>query len=54
MGAWQLKSMLSLTANGMPDADIINFDASLSGMTIELTSGELLIANPLTINGLGS
>ncbi|WP_287324477.1 right-handed parallel beta-helix repeat-containing protein [Okeania sp. SIO1F9] len=41
-------------ANATPDADTITFDSSLTGMTIGLTSGELSITNPLTINGLGA
>ncbi|NEN91156.1 MAG: right-handed parallel beta-helix repeat-containing protein [Okeania sp. SIO3H1] len=41
-------------ANAMPDADIITFDSSLTGMTIRLTSGELSITDSLTINGLGA
>ncbi len=46
-----------LDANaGAPDIYTINFDSSLSGQTIMLTSGELSIAgnNPLFINGLGA
>lgn len=34
--------------------DTIDFDASLSGGTITLSSGELLIGNSLTITGLGA
>ncbi|NEN91157.1 MAG: hypothetical protein F6K48_20510 [Okeania sp. SIO3H1] len=41
-------------ANATPDADIISFDSSLTGMTIGLTSEELSITNSLTINGLGA
>ncbi|NEQ77545.1 MAG: hypothetical protein F6K23_33750 [Okeania sp. SIO2C9] len=41
-------------ANATPDADTINFDSSLTGMTIGLTGGELSITNSLTINGLGA
>src|SRR6478752_699253 len=32
----------------------IDFDPSLSGRTITLTSGELVVASPMTINGAGS
>ncbi|MGD1806506.1 choice-of-anchor Q domain-containing protein, partial [Dapis sp. BLCC M126] len=41
-------------ANATLDADTITFDSSLTGQTIGLTSGELFITNPLTINGLGA
>ena len=43
-----------LDANTAPSADTIDFDTLLSGGTITLTSGELLIADDLTINGLGA
>ena len=40
-------------ANGLAGADTIEFDASLSGKTILLAQGELLITESLTVNGLG-
>ncbi|NER20965.1 MAG: PEP-CTERM sorting domain-containing protein [Symploca sp. SIO1C2] len=43
-----------LDANGLGGADEILFDLGLSGGTINLTSGELLITDDLTINGLGA
>ena len=52
-GAGSLRDAINM-ANGNGEADIINFDASLSGMSIGLTSGELLITEGLTINGLGA
>ena len=36
------------------DGDTINFDVSLKGQTIALTSGELVIDKSITITGLGS
>src|SRR5690349_8532204 len=42
------------TTNAFPGADVIKFDASLSGATIVLNSGELQILDHLTINGLGA
>ena len=36
------------------DGDTINFDVSLKGQTIALTSGELVIDKSLTITGPGS
>ena len=53
MGAGSLRDAIDM-ANMNPGDDIINFDISLSGMTIGLTSGELSITDSLTINGLGS
>ena len=41
-------------ANNTRGADIIEFEAQLSSQTISLTTGELTIADDLTINGLGS
>jgi len=41
-------------ANANPGADTIEFDASLAGMTITLTSGELRITDSLTIRGPGA
>ena len=41
-------------ANATNGADIIILDSSLSGKTINLTSGEILITESLTIEGLGS
>ncbi|NEP14923.1 MAG: right-handed parallel beta-helix repeat-containing protein [Symploca sp. SIO2C1] len=43
-----------LDANGLGGADNILFDPGLSGGTINLTSGELLITDDLTISGLGA
>ena len=43
-----------LDANGLGGVDEIFFDSGLSGGTINLTSGELLITDDLTINGLGA
>ena len=40
-----------LDANALDGADTINFDPSLSGQTITLTSGELRITDDLTIDG---
>jgi hypothetical protein len=36
------------------DGDTINFDSSLNGQTITLTSGELLVNKSVTINGPGA
>jgi parallel beta-helix repeat protein len=41
-------------ANAAAGPDTIDFDTSLSGKTILLTHGELLITSSVTINGLGS
>ena len=41
-------------ANVLPDADTIVFTPGLAGKTIQLTTGELLITSPLTIQGLGA
>src|SRR4029453_18520303 len=35
------------------DGDTINFDSSLNGQTLTLTSGELLVNKSVTINGPG-
>ncbi len=43
-----------LDANGLGGADEILFDSGLSGGTINLTGGELLITDDLAINGLGA
>ena len=43
-----------LDANGLGGVDEIFFDSGLSGGTINLTSGELLITDDLAINGLGA
>lgn len=40
--------------DGPPIEDVIEFDPGLSGETITLTSGELVITGDLTINGLGA
>src|SRR5438552_5662897 len=42
--------MLALAGSG----DTINFDSSLAGQTITLTSGELAITKNLDIEGLGA
>jgi hypothetical protein len=42
-----------LDANTAAGADTIQFDAGLSGRSISLTSGPLVIASDLTIEGLG-
>src|SRR5262249_32037040 len=36
------------------DGDTINFDSSLNGQTITLTSGELVVNKSVTINGPGA
>ncbi|MDR9404951.1 MAG: hypothetical protein RI580_16100, partial [Halothece sp. Uz-M2-17] len=51
-GAGSLRQAI-IDANSASGADIINFDGSLSGGTITLTSGQLEITDDLTINGLG-
>ncbi|NEP14922.1 MAG: PEP-CTERM sorting domain-containing protein [Symploca sp. SIO2C1] len=43
-----------LDANGLGGADEILFDSGLSGGTINLTGGELLITDDLSISGLGA
>ena len=53
MGVGSLRQAIA-DANGSMGADIIQFDSSLNGTTIGLTSGELLITDSLTINGLGA
>jgi len=40
-------------ANALPSSDTIRFDPLLSGGTILLTLGELVVTDDLTINGLG-
>ncbi len=49
-GAGSLRQAL-LDANSTLGADIIRFDSSLSGQVIRLTSGELTVADDLTIEG---
>ncbi|MEM7556367.1 MAG: DUF4347 domain-containing protein, partial [Cyanobacteria bacterium P01_A01_bin.84] len=41
-------------ANTNGEADTITFDTSLNGQTITLTNGQLLIADDITIQGLGA
>lgn len=43
-----------LDANSAVGQDTIEFNSSLTGGTINLTSGELLISDSLTVNGLGA
>lgn len=43
-----------LKANLTSESDTIEFDSSLVGNVIELSSGQLTITNSLTINGLGA
>lgn len=52
-GAGSLRNAI-FDANTASTTDIIDFDTSLSGGTISLTSGELGITDNLTINGLGA
>jgi CSLREA domain-containing protein len=49
-GVLSLREAITL-ANANSDADIIKFDASLSGQTVTLTAGELAITEDLTIDG---
>src|SRR5216683_1725585 len=49
-GDGSLRAMLALASSG----DTINFDASLAGQTITLTSGKLAIDKSLDIEGLGA
>jgi predicted outer membrane repeat protein len=49
-GPDSLRDALSRAANG----DVINFDKSLAGSTITLTSGELSVAASVKIQGLGA
>jgi hypothetical protein len=49
-GAGSLRQAISDSSSG----DTINFDSSLNGQTITLTSGELLIDKNLTITGPGA
>ena len=51
-GLTSLREAIS-AANGMMDSDVIEFDSSLAGKTIQLTQGELQITDGLTISGLG-
>ena len=43
-----------INANNRNGADKITFDSSLSGSTINLTSGEIRITESLEIEGLGA
>jgi predicted outer membrane repeat protein len=43
-----------VSSNAVAGPDTINFDASLSGKTILLMHGELLVADSATIDGLGA
>ncbi len=52
-GAGSLRQAI-LDANAAAGADVIEFDATLSGQTISLLYGELTITDDLTINGPGS
>jgi len=52
-GEGSLRSAIG-QANSNEGADTIAFDSSLSGETIGLTSGQLEITDPLTIEGLGA
>jgi hypothetical protein len=49
-GDGSLRAMLALASSG----DTINFDPSLAGQTITLTSGELVVNTSLEIDGLGA
>src|SRR5436853_2751147 len=49
-GAGSLRQAISDSSSG----DTINFDSSLNGQTITLTTGELLINKNLTITGPGA
>ena len=53
MGAGSLRDAINM-ANSSAGADTIEFDAGLSGGSIGLSSGQLLISDSLTINGLGA
>ncbi|ELR99973.1 choice-of-anchor Q domain-containing protein [Gloeocapsa sp. PCC 73106] len=52
-GDGSLREAIAL-ANERVGADVIEFDASLTGEMISLTSGELLISDELEITGLGA
>jgi len=52
-GAGSLRQAI-LDANVAAGADVVQFDAALNGQTITLTSGELNIADALTISGPGA
>ncbi len=43
-----------LDANGAAGADTVSFSPSLNGQTITLTTGEMVVAGPLTITGPGA
>ena len=49
-GAGSLRAAIAASAAG----DTINFDPSLNGQTITLTSGALMISHTLTISGPGA
>src|SRR5438552_3619160 len=48
-GAGSLRQAISASSSG----DTIDFDSSLNGQTITLTSGELLVDKSITISGPG-
>jgi len=52
-GAGSLRQAV-LNANASPGADTVSFDESLNGLTITLTSGELTIADSVSISGPGA
>jgi predicted outer membrane repeat protein len=52
-GAGSLRDALAM-ADAAAGADVIEFAAALNGATIALTTGELAINDPVTINGLGA
>jgi hypothetical protein len=51
--ALTLRQAIAL-ANDIPGADSISFDSSLSGGTIPLSAGELVITDDVTVVGLGA
>ena len=52
-GAGSLRQAI-LDANGTPGADTITFSAAVSGSTITLSSGEMLVSDSVDIEGPGS
>ncbi|TVQ42256.1 MAG: hypothetical protein EA365_15670 [Gloeocapsa sp. DLM2.Bin57] len=52
-GAGSLRQAIE-NANATEELDVIEFDSSLEGETISLTSGELVVSNNLIITGLGT
>jgi len=52
-GAGSLRQAI-VDANTNPGADTITFNAALSGSTITLTAGEMLVSDSVDIQGLGS